>query len=159
MQIRVTRFNHDTESSMSLVAINKAGRGSKEAEFFCFGLEDERRDVKLRGETRIWEGEYKLAYQELLTEKTKEYRKRYDWFDKFLHIKDVPEFTGIYIHIGNTDKDTLGCLLLGYDAYTDSKDFNSKIGRSTDATRDFYKIVCEALDDGEEVTILYQSIL
>lgn len=66
-----------------------------------------------------------------------------------LHVQDVPGFKYILIHIGNTKKDTQGCLLTGYLAG------NERIYQSTNAYKAFYKKVANALDTGEEVTIEY----
>ena len=37
-------------------------------------------------------------------------------FKNVWHVKDVPNRTWILIHAGNTEKDTLGCILLGLGA-------------------------------------------
>ena len=68
----------------------------------CDTLEDTVRDVKIKHETAIPEGEYPV----LLTYSPK--------FKKVLPlIQHVPNFTGIRIHSGNTAKDTSGCILVG----------------------------------------------
>lgn len=103
--------------------------------FFCYTLEDERRDVKVKGETRIPEGVYKLGIQETVTPLTTSYRSRYDFFTNHLHVKDVPNFTGIYIHVGNTDEDTAGCILVGKSATTTS------LRSSTVAYKELYEQV------------------
>ena len=160
-QIRVTRFDHDKESTKSLVAINRTGDGVEGAEFFCYGLEDQRQEKKVAGETRIPDGEYRIGWQELDTPLTLKYRKRFpQWFKYHIHVKDVPDFTGIYIHIGNDDDDTTGCLLLGYDSYGDefSRGIEGKIGKSTKAYQDFYWLIRKWLNEGDEVTIKYHSI-
>ena len=83
-------------------------------ELECFILEDEPRAVKVSSETRIPRGIYriKLRNQGSMNEK---------YMDKFepgfhlgmLHLQEVPNFEYIYIHIGNDDDDTSGCLLTG----------------------------------------------
>ena len=159
MQIRVTRYDHNQDSTSGLLAINHDGEGAKGAEHFGYTLEDQRQPgEKVMSETRIPENSYTLGYQEIITPMTERYRKKYPWFDKHLHVKNVPNFKGIYIHIGNTDEDTAGCLLVGDIAYNDPKDFNSTIGKSTQCFKRFYEVVCAALDRGEEVTIVYKSI-
>ena len=159
MQIRVIRYNHDKESTAGLVAINHEGKGHEGAVFECYCLEDQRQPgEKVMGETRIPAGTYKVGFQEQITGLTKKYRSRYSWFDKHLHIKDVQGFTGIYIHVGNTEKHTMGCLLLADKAVNDPKDYASVQETSTVAYKRFYEIVSAALKRGEEVEITYKSI-
>ena len=72
--------------------------------YFCDTLEDTVRPdgQKIKGKTAIPAGTYKVV---------KSYSPR---FKKILpEILDVPNFTGVRIHAGNTAKDTDGCLLLG----------------------------------------------
>lgn len=72
--------------------------------YFCDTLEDTVRPsgTKIAGRTAIPAGEYKVV---------KSYSPR---FKKVLpEILDVPGFTGVRIHAGNTAKDTDGCVLLG----------------------------------------------
>lgn len=70
--------------------------------YFCDTLEDTVRKVKIAGKTAIPAGTYKVK-------KTMSPR-----FKKILpEILNVPNFTGVRIHAGNTAADTDGCLLLG----------------------------------------------
>lgn len=72
--------------------------------YFCDTLEDTVRPAgqKIAGKTAIPAGDYKVI---------KSYSPR---FKKILpEILDVPGFSGVRIHAGNTAKDTDGCLLLG----------------------------------------------
>lgn len=72
--------------------------------YFCDTLEDTIRPAnkKIAGKTAIPAGNYKVI---------KSYSPR---FKKILpEILNVPNFTGVRIHAGNTAKDTDGCVLLG----------------------------------------------
>ena len=74
--------------------------------YFCDTLEPHRidweKEKKVRGKTAIPEGKYKVE----LAWSTK-------WGRVVPWLKSVPHFTGIQIHIGNTPKDTAGCILVG----------------------------------------------
>lgn len=79
-------------------------------------LEDEYREKKVAGETRIPAGAYeiKLRTDSPMAEK---YRERYgDWHEGMLWLQDVPGFEWIYIHAGNTPDHTEGCIIVGYGA-------------------------------------------
>jgi hypothetical protein len=115
--------------------------------YFCKTLEDERREVKVMHETRIPAGTYKIKLQLNGTMTTK-YAKRFPTLHQgMLWLQDVPNFTTIYIHIGNTDDNTSGCILVGKD----EKDY--KLSRSTIAYVFLYIKVTKAINSGEEVTI------
>lgn len=150
MKIEVIRYNHDTESTSGIMAVN--------CHFSCFTLEDQRQPEKVKGETRIPDGTYKVELRKELSGLTKTYRDKYDWFTWHLHIKDVPGFQYIYIHIGNSDKHTDGCLLVADRAWNDPKDYNAYQTSSTSAFKRIYEEVRAAIESNEPVTITYKSI-
>lgn len=116
--------------------------------FECYTLEDEFRAVKVRGETRIPAGTYKVG---LRTEGSthSQYSQRFaDIHKGMLHVLNVPGFQWILIHIGNTEKDTDGCLLVGEDRDEEKM----TLLRSTVAYRKMYPKVAEAVSNGVFIT-------
>lgn len=82
--------------------------------FQHYTLEDEERQVKVPGETRIAAGLYELKLRQELTPLTQKYRALFPkWFEWHIEIVGVPNFTSIYVHIGTFDTDTNGCILVG----------------------------------------------
>lgn len=119
----------------------------------CYTLEDESRAVKVKGQTRIPAGTYKVEYRKVETGKTTQYRAKYPWFKWHLWLRDVPNFEYVYIHVGNTEVDTDGCILVGHSAnVTAGKVFSSK-----QAFEILYKKVSSVLDAGKEVTITIEN--
>jgi len=123
---------------------------------YCYTLEDEVREVKLKDETCIPLGKYQIKFREATSGKTTAYRGRYPWFTWHLHLQDVKtsamEFKYIYIHVGNTDDDTSGCILVG-DRQEELTDGNCKIFSSRVAFERLYKLVSKHLNKGDEVWI------
>ncbi len=117
-------------------------------EFACDTLEDEFREIKVAGETRIPAGEYILGWNGRETDFTKKYRSRFPkFFQWHLELKNVPEFSGIYIHPGNTDMDTAGCPLLGI------KKRSGALSNSVQEWAKFYKWCQPLLDAGETIRV------
>lgn len=129
---------------------------------FCDTLEDEFRTKKVMGETRIPSGRYKLGFREFskkqeregnISNMTKKYRSKFDWFFNHIEVKDIPNFSFVYIHVGNYEEDTDACLLVGH-GFTDY-DNESAIWKSKPAFEAFYKTVSPVLQSGEDVWITY----
>lgn len=118
----------------------------------AYTLEDEYREEKVMAETRIPAGFYELGIQKTETPMTKKYQAKYPWFKHHIEVKNVKNFVGVYIHIGNTEADTAGCILLGDSAVNNSIGSGS-IANSTDAFKRFYTQVYDHLEGGGKVTL------
>ena len=126
--------------------------------FLAYTLEDEQRDNKIYGETRIPNGTYKLGLRKEGGYHSK-YSKRFsDFHTGMLHVLDVPNFEYILIHCGNTDEHTAGCLLVGDSQENNQITKDGFIGKSTQAYRRVYPRIAEAIECGEQVTITYKTI-
>ena len=116
------------------------GRLFIDCKYFCDTLEDKVRDLskeaKVKGQTAIPTGRYKV----FLT-----YSPR---FKRILPLLDnVPQFTGVRIHRGNTAKDTEGCILVGY---------NREVGKVLDSAvteQRLMAVLQNAVNKGEQIFI------
>lgn len=120
--------------------------------FLCFTLEDEYRAEKVVGETRIPTGCYQIArvYQSGMLNRMKAAWYRKDWIPTLL---DVPGFTHIRIHPGNTDKHTDGCIMPAYTAYAETMSTSD----SRRAFMDLIEIMEPFFEQGEEVWITIED--
>lgn len=120
MEIKVIRKEFTERSTIGEMFIN--------GDFLCYTLEDMVRDgEKVPGKTAIPYGRYDVVIN---------FSNR---FQKYMPLlMNVPNFSGIRIHPGNTDADTEGCLLLGL---VRGKDF---IGQSKQAFSKFMSIISPA---------------
>lgn len=128
VKIRVDRYKATKQATLSRVYVD--------GEFVCFGLEDEQRAVKVRGETRIPAGEYRITLRAEggFHQRYKADRRFDDIHIGMLWIRDVPSFEYILIHAGNTHLDTNGCLLVGAQA----DEIRMTLSQSGDAYRRLY---------------------
>lgn len=113
MEISVVRYESNGNETQSIISVD--------GEKIAFGIEDEFREVKVYGETRIPQGTYNITVRKWGGHHDR-YKTRFPWHKGMLEIIDVPGFKDILIHIGNSDKDTAGCLLVGLDVVKNEKE-------------------------------------
>lgn len=149
MKFEVQRFSSQSDSTLGILFDVTDGR-----KFLCFTLEDEAREVKVKGETRIPAGTYKLKLRKEGGFHGK-YASKYGSMHKgMIHVQDVPGFSYILWHTGNTDEHTDGCLLLG-DTSQQNITKDGFIGASTEAYKRVYPPIAEALERGEDCEVTY----
>ena len=165
MELEVIRISSGSDSTSGILlevdrlapAPHAEGYRCKRT-FLAYTLEDEQRDKKVYGETRIPNGTYTLGLRKVGGYNEK-YSKRFsDIHIGMLHVLDVPGFEYILIHCGNTDEHTAGCLLVGDSQENNKITKNGFIGKSTQAYKRIYPRIAEAIECGEEVTITYKTI-
>jgi len=149
MKLEVIRFSSQSESTLGLLFDVTNGR-----HFLCFTLEDEARETKIKGETRIPAGVYTLGLRNEGGFNGRYVKKFGNLHKGMIHVLDVPNFNYILWHCGNADKDTMGCLLLG-DTSQQNISKPGFIGASVDAYKRVYPHVAKALVAGDNVRVKY----
>lgn len=112
--IELTLARHEFLKDSTLGALYKDSR------YLCNILEDTTRTVKIYGKTAIPMGRYRVDFT---------------WSGRFNCLLpllvDVPLYSGIRMHPGNTSEDTDGCLLPGFDYLRNGQ--NMSVYRSREA--------------------------
>ncbi|MEM7551716.1 MAG: DUF5675 family protein [Bacteroidota bacterium] len=142
MEIQLKRLRNNGDTTIGRLTVGP---------IVSHSLEDEPREVKVKGETRIPAGRYEIKERQVLSGLTKKYRARFPWFRWHLELQNVLNFQYVYIHIGNHDGHTDACILTGY------QQGNWKIWESTQAFKDQYFFIVGALELGERVFITIED--
>jgi len=151
LKLEVLRFSSAKDSTLGIMLDVTQG-----TRFLCYTLEDEYRSKKVHSETRIPAGTYKIKFRKVGGFHNK-YTTKYGSMHKgMLHVQDVPGFEYILIHVGNTDEDTAGCLLVG-DGQNQNVTKDGVISSSVNAYKRIYPPIAKALERGDEVTITYKD--
>lgn len=124
--------------------------------FLCFTLEDEYRTVKIPKETCIPDGLYNIILRNYGGHHNRYSTKFPSIHQGMLQLENVEGFTNILIHIGNTVKDTEGCILVG-DGLIQNGVPKATLTSSTQAYKRVYKKIVDGLKRDGEVTILINS--
>ena len=137
MKIEVNRIFKASNYTIGELSVNN--------NYVCDTLEDRVRSEgeKVYGETAIPAGTYTVVLS---------YSNR---FKKVMpEIQNVPNFTGVRIHCGNSSKDTEGCLLVGkWDGKTENW-----ISDSKNSYNKLYPLLEEAFNKKENITITIKDI-
>lgn len=147
MNFILQRFSDNRDCTIGILFKKITDGNGDRLNLEAYTMEDEYRSVKEMKETRIPAGFYTLGIQPAETPKTLQYRTKYPWFKNHIEILNVKDFKGVYIHIGNRDEDTDGCVLLG-DTVNNNNVTTGEISTSTVAFKRFYEAVYEALTKG-----------
>ena len=148
LQVIRTQFGKDATNGMLFI----------DGLFECYTLEDQYQAVKVMHETCIPEGTYDVQFRKTGGFHAK-YTERYkNAHYGMLHIQDVPNFTYILIHTGNSDEHTSGCLIVGETQQDLDISKDGFIGSSTVAYKKMYAKVAGQLLQGKKVSIEYLNI-
>lgn len=134
-----------------------------DGKYFCDSIEDKDRNitqttpleqikkVKVASQTAIPTGTYDITMNVISPRfSQKAFYKQNCNGGRVPRLLDVPGFDGVLIHIGNTAKDSAGCILVGK---------NSQVGKVLNSTTTFlnlYKVLDAANKKGEKITITIQ---
>ena len=150
MKLTVVRTQFGTDATNGILLINNV--------FECFTLEDQYQAVKVMHETCIPQGTYDIEFRKTGGIHAKNSERYKNAHYGMLHILDVPNFTYILIHTGNTDEHTSGCLIVGETQQDLDSSKDGFIGSSTVAYKKMYSKVANQLLQGKKVTIEYTTI-
>ena len=146
MKILVKRESGRNEAAKSTHSLVEVWDGDQLVGTFR-GLEPDFDEVKEAGDSRIPEGTYLIGIRHKGRMVERYYNRFPDWFKGMLHVLNVSNYEFIYIHIGNYETDTQGCLLIGKNKVGDM------VTRSVSAFKEFYQLVVPFAKSGDlEIT-------
>ncbi|MCI4669063.1 MAG: DUF5675 family protein [Bacteroidia bacterium] len=149
VQLQVIRYSSGKESTLGMLF-----NVTEKKKFLAYTIEDEHQEEKVKGDTRIPNGTYEIKLRKEGGFHTRYKKKFKDIHKGMLHIVNVPKFEYILIHVGNTDDDTAGCLLVADGAHQNLTQ-NGRIESSTRAYERIYPELAKAIEDGKKVGIQY----
>ena len=150
MKLQVVRTQFGKDATNGLLFID--------GKFECYTLEDQYQAVKVMHETCIPEGEYDIEFRKTGGFHTRYSAKYGNSHYGMLHLQDVPGFTYILIHSGNTDEHTSGCLIVGETQQDLDLGKDGFVGQSVKAYKAMYRKVANELLQGKKVSIEYTTI-
>lgn len=122
MKMKLIRFKKTNSCTFGKLYIDD--------KFLCYTLEDIVREVKIKHQTAIPAGTYQVVIN---------YSIR---FKKMMPLLiNVPNFTGVRIHAGNTAASTSGCILVGEELSEES------LVRSKETFSKLYDVLSDRLVD------------
>ena len=144
METKIIRDAQGKQSTLSQLYINGI--------FQCYLLEDKIREVKIPSQTAIPTGVFELRLNTWRA-KNVDYKKAFGKLHEgMIEISGLPNFSFVYIHTGNTIKDTAGCPLCGFGFQF--VDGNYQVTQSVAAYKMIYpKLVALAKDPSNKFTI------
>ena len=144
MESKIIRIAQGKESTLSQLYINGI--------FQCYLLEDKIREVKIASQTAIPKGIFSLKLN-TFGAKNVEYKKAFGKLHEgMIEISGLPNFSFVYIHTGNTIKDTAGCPLCGFGFQF--VDGNYQVSQSVAAYKMIYpKLVGLATEPNNKILI------
>lgn len=98
----VLRYSGTKDDTLGLLFIDQV--------FQHYIIEDEFREVKVKGDTRIAAGIYELGLRKTGGFHNRYARKFPEMHKGMIELLNVPKFKYILYHIMNSDKDTAGCI-------------------------------------------------
>ena len=128
---------------------NNIGDFFIEGAFFCYSLEDEIRFSKVYGKTAIPDGRYRVVL---------------NWSNRFKRIMplllDVPNFTGVRLHGGNTAEDSHGCPLIAFNLIENKTKIQGTADRPRlSVYRSLTNIYAQLVDDASGTVLASASSL
>lgn len=136
--IKVLRTKQGKHSTLSEIYLNN--------QFACYGLENIPRPVKIRGETAIPAGLYPLGFNRDGAMNGRYYDDYPKMHQGMLEIRDIPNFSYVYFHKGNSYKQTAGCILVGSQYVLEDGDY--RLLASGIAYKKLYPLVTELMARG-----------
>lgn len=131
------------------------GRLYVDGQRFCDTIEDKDRGlrqdmaraaikrIKVQGETAIPTGRYRVTLGVKSPKMSQ--KKAYEFCDGYVpRLINVPGFDGILIHIGNTARDSEGCILVGE---------NREVGKVLNSTATFRRLYARLRDAKGDIYI------
>jgi hypothetical protein len=130
---------------------------------YAYTLEDEYRDIKVKGETRIPAGSYSVmarkggriydAFSKSSVESIRNFTQKYG----VLEIMNVPDFSAVLFHTGNKENQTNACILLG-DFINNNSNVPAYLSDSVKAYTKFIQAIEHYLDKREPIYIEIRNL-
>lgn len=139
MNLKLIRSKQGKESTLSEIYLD--------GQFVGYGLEDAIRETKIKGSTAIPAGKYRLGLN-IYGAMNASYKRKFPKLHRgMIEILDIPNFSYVYIHIGNHIGDTSGCVLVGNKMALVNGDY--EIYQSKKAYVALYEKLVEMIVSGE----------